>query len=547
MDIEPPTNYSDTASLQSNSEYSDAECEPQHDSDYEFQDTQIEPNIAPTGHSVINEIRGSLTQPAQVENANCDVTGTAPTTDVHKSISAESLPISSSTSTISGEIANSLSMVTVNDDDAADMQHDYMHDSVWRGQKKHIFILSEAGKPIYSLHGNEDKLATLFGVIQALVSFVQHGQDTITSIHAHGIKFVFLMCNTIILVAASRTNMSVTQLQLQLSDVYNQILSTLTNKHVTRIFEKRKNFDLRRSLAGSERLIYHLLANDSSNKRVTNNVFTFLTNSIRVLPLSTTVRANIVSAIQSNCSKIKDLVFAVLLANNKLISLVRMKKYSIHPADLRLVFNLIECSESFKASENWTPICLPKFDMNGYLYAHVSYLSDDCQACLLLLSVDPNVFFTLSDAKRRITDKLRSSKCLDAISKELEKPTNGGLNLTAIGIPDLRHFLFKPKSAAQLLCSELVPPYSTLNEFERLEGIYCDMLHRIHNIARPVKLIYEVREREVVLAWVTAAYELYAVFEPLVDKCAVIKNVDKLIKWIEKEYDVFFIRTHPTL
>lgn len=68
---------------------------------------------------------------------------------------------------------------------------------------------------------------------------------------------------------------------------------------------------------------------------VTNNVFTFLTNSIRVLPLPTTVRSSIVSGIQSNCSKIKDLVFAVLIANNKLISLVRMKKYSIHPADLR--------------------------------------------------------------------------------------------------------------------------------------------------------------------------------------------------------------------
>ncbi|XP_053959622.1 vacuolar fusion protein MON1 homolog A [Anastrepha ludens] len=535
--VETPTNYSDTASMQSNSEYSDAECEPHlDDSDY-FHDTEREESGI--GHSVISEIREGLT--VNGVNGSISINSSAHG-DVQKSISAESLPISNSTSTVSGEMVNSSTTV----DESTEVLDDYMHDSIWLGQKKHIFILSEAGKPIYSLHGNEDKLATLFGVIQALVSFVQHGQDAITSIHARGIKFVFLTRNTLTLVAASRTNMSVPQLQHQLSDVYNQILSTLTYKHVTRIFETRKNFDLRRSLAGSERLIYHLLANDSSNKRVTNNVFTFLTNSIRVMPLSSTVRSSIVSAIQSNCSKIKDLVFAVLIANNKLISLVRMKKYSIHPADLRLVFNLIECSESFKTSENWTPICLPKFDMNGYLYAHVSYLTDDCQACLLLLSVDPNVFFTLSDAKRRITDKLRSSKCLEAISKEIDKPSNGGLNLTTMGIPELRHFLYKPKSAAQLLCSELVPPYSTLKEFERLEGIYCDLLHRVHNSSRPLKLIYEVHDREVVLAWVTAAYELYAVFEPLVDKCAVIKNVDKLIKWIEKEYHVFFIRNHPT-
>lgn len=51
------------------------------------------------------------------------------------------------------------------------------------------------------------------------------------------------------------------------SDVYYQILSTLTYSHMSKIFEKRKNFDLRRLLSGSERLIFNLLANDSSNAR----------------------------------------------------------------------------------------------------------------------------------------------------------------------------------------------------------------------------------------------------------------------------------------
>lgn len=52
----------------------------------------------------------------------------------------------------------------------------------------------------------------------------------------------------------------------QFSDVYNQILSTLTLSHMTKIFEQRKNFDLRRLLAGSERLIDHLLTNDSQKR-----------------------------------------------------------------------------------------------------------------------------------------------------------------------------------------------------------------------------------------------------------------------------------------
>lgn len=43
----------------------------------------------------------------------------------------------------------------------------------WQAHDKHVFIFSIAGKPIYSRWGDEDKLASLFGVMQALTSFVQ--------------------------------------------------------------------------------------------------------------------------------------------------------------------------------------------------------------------------------------------------------------------------------------------------------------------------------------------------------------------------------------
>ncbi|EDV57778.1 vacuolar fusion protein MON1 homolog A [Drosophila erecta] len=527
MEVEQTSIRSDTNST---CEYLDAEGDPESPNLYQEADPDQE--AEQQNHSIISELRDGL-------GTTRDTSTLSPEPGQENkglAASVESLALSTSTS---AKTEDSLG-------GGLEEEYDYQHDSLWQGQKKHIFILSEAGKPIFSLHGNEDKLATLFGVIQALVSFVQMGQDAITSIHAGGIKFAFMQRSSLILVAASRSNMSVQQLQLQLGDVYNQILSILTYSHMTKIFERRKNFDLRRLLSGSERLFYNLLANDSSSAKVSNNIFTFLTNSIRVFPLPTTIRSQITSAIQSNCSKIKNLVFAVLIANNKLIALVRMKKYSIHPADLRLIFNLVECSESFKSSENWSPICLPKFDMNGYLHAHVSYLADDCQACLLLLSVDRDAFFTLAEAKAKITEKLRKSHCLETINEELQQPFNAKLYQQVVGIPELRHFLYKPKSTAQLLCPMLRHPYKSLAELERLEAIYCDLLHRIHNSSRPLKLIYEIKEREVVLAWATGTYELYAIFEPVVDKATVIKYVDKLIKWIEKEYDVYFIRNHAT-
>ena len=46
---------------------------------------------------------------------------------------------------------------------------------------------------------------------------------------------------------------------------------------------------------------------------------------------------------------------------------------------------------------------------------------------------------------------------------------------------------------------------------------------------------------------VTAGFELYAVFGPLVTKLIAINAVNKLLKWIKKEEDRLFILSSPTL
>ena len=88
----------------------------------------------------------------------------------------------------------------------------------------------------------------------------------------------------------------------------------------------------------------------------------YMLSAVQVLPMPSNLRENVSTVIKQNCSKSQNVVFALLIANNRLITLVRMKKYYIHPADLHLIFNFVNSSESFKLSESWAPICLPKFD-----------------------------------------------------------------------------------------------------------------------------------------------------------------------------------------
>lgn len=54
----------------------------------------------------------------------------------------------------------------------------------WRSHRKHVFVLSEAGKPIYTRYGTEEALSSTMGVMMALVSVVEAEKNIIRSIHA---------------------------------------------------------------------------------------------------------------------------------------------------------------------------------------------------------------------------------------------------------------------------------------------------------------------------------------------------------------------------
>ncbi|KAL1110484.1 hypothetical protein AAG570_008012 [Ranatra chinensis] len=419
-------------------------------------------------------------------------------------------------------------------DDEATAADQFFDTNEWKKHDNHIFILSSAGKPVYSRYGCEDKLVTLFGVMQALVSFVQDSDDSIQAIYAGKSLVVFLIRGPIILVSVSRSKESVQHLSDQLTYVYNQVVSVLTLTQVTRIFEQRRNYDLRRLLTGSERLINHLLD-------FTENEPEFTMNSVCCLPLSSSVRETISNAIISCCSKIKNLVFGILITGNRLITLVRLKKYHLKPCDLHLIFNMVSGSESFKTAENWTPICLPNFDSSGFLHAHVSYLADDCQACLLLLTVDKDLFFPLSAAKKNIVKVLRRTQCLDAINKALKTP---------LSVPDdiqtVHHFLYKCKKTSQMLAPAMTTPYHTTESANELLKQYEEMHSAIHQVGAPLNLIFQHTCTEIMLGWVNDNFEIYITFKPLISKSNCIEAVDKILKWIQKEEDKLFMLNMPT-
>lgn len=412
----------------------------------------------------------------------------------------------------------------------------------WLAGEKHIFVLSEAGKPIYSLGSDAgvesalEQLSSLGGIMQALASVVADSGDSIRSIRTSDTHIVFLSRPPLLLVCVSRLLLPPAHLSLQLSYIHSQIVAVLTSTQLEAIFKQRRNYDLRRLIGGSERLISSLSAGMDTDP-------SYFLSAVRCLALPSSVRDVISESIIRFCSKVPDMVFGILIAENQLVTLVRMKKYYIHPGDLHLVFNLINSSESFKHSESWTPLCLPKFDNSGFLHAHVSYLSDTCPACLVLLTADRNAFFSLSAAKAKVVERMERHGSIQAIVTAL---SNSAYTTGSLELGEMRHFVYKSRTAAQFTAPQFSPCYSSPGDQRRLYRLYLSLQNRLGAHSRPLKLTHLATSNETVLGWLTQAFELYAVFSPTTSKLAVITAVNKLLRWVKKEEDRLFILTAPT-
>lgn len=236
---------------------------------------------------------------------------------------------------------------------------------------KHYLILSTAGKPIWSRHGSDTMITSYIGVIQTLISFYSSPSGELRGFTAGGVRFVIMSRGSLNLVAISKLGESEAQLRNQLEALYMQILSTLTLPVMERMFKSRANMDLRRPLQGTETLLSALADGFTRGSPST------LLGALECLRLRKTHRSTINNTLLKTRSP--NLLYGLLVAGGRLVSVVRPRKHSLHPGDLHLIFNMLFEAGGVKAGggENWIPLCLPGFNNTGYLYMYVSFLNLD--------------------------------------------------------------------------------------------------------------------------------------------------------------------------
>ncbi|WOL01953.1 protein SAND [Canna indica] len=435
----------------------------------------------------------------------------------------------------------------------------------WRKRKKHYFILSHSGKPIFSRYGDEHRLAGFSATLQAIISFVESSGDHIKYIRAGNHQVVFLVKGPIYLVCISCTEESYDTLKRQVELIYGQMLLILT-KSVNRCFERNPKFDMTPLLKGTDAVFSSLIHAFSWNPA------TFL-HAYTCLPLTYATRQAAGAILQDVADS--GVLFALLMCKHKVVSLVGAQKASLHPDDMLLLSNFIMASESFRTSESFSPICLPRYNPMVFLYAYVHFL-DVMDTYLVLLSTASDSFYHLKDCRIRIENVLVKSNVLSEVQRSM---LDGGLHVEDVPLDSSRrsrslppqlaadntipefslspaitggpsglwHFIYRSINLDQYVSSEFSSPISNPSQRKRLFRAYQRLYASMHDKGTgPHKTQFRRDEDFVLLCWITQDFELYAAFDPLAEKAQAIKTCNRVCQWVrDLENEIFLFGASP--
>ena len=307
----------------------------------------------------------------------------------------------------------------------------------WRRRKKHMFVFSNAGKPVFSRYGDEQMMSTFFAAAQAIISFVgDKWGDGLLSMEgglrgpgggspwkrkanrdsrAQGppgkLKALFLEKGPLTFVCVSRTDEPASVLRHQLDLLHSQFISILT-LGIERAFARSASFDMRKLLNGTGPLLRSVIHSGTWDLPV-------VLGGVAPLPLEIGLRKQIAQSLQG-CF-VPDVMCSLLFTADRVICISKRKRFKLNHKDLFLFTNFVRLNDSFKQSESFTPFCFPSFNPSAFLYVYVSYVTED--VCLAFVSGRADSFHELAEAKVFVESFLRQPTVRTGLEQALREDT----------------------------------------------------------------------------------------------------------------------------
>ena len=251
--------------------------------------------------------------------------------------------------------------------------------------------------------------------------------------------------------------------------------------------------------------------------------------------LSQSLRESVFNAISSCAVSAPNVVFSILFSvdpkdqNNSSneINLVVIcnhnSKARLNPLDTQLVYSLVLASESQLQSVEsfWMPLCLPRFDANNFLHAHISYLSD--KYCLALLTTDREDFHKCQLMKDSIIDRLARVQL-----------TSSRSNLSDLSQPQLQYLWYQSHRQSVLWRQSCLSDFSSINYY------ITDRMLKSN-----LKTFWIRSESDgLLLGWHSPTFQMYAQFDVTITQMQALTAIQAIIKWIKKEEEKFVIKDY---
>lgn len=243
---------------------------------------------------------------------------------------------------------------------------------------RQYFVLTDAGKQVFTSRGpetsadpdvNPDTTTNIVGIIQALISvFLDDDNDKLRAINAGKTRITFLLRPPLYYACVSSWGEPESVTRSHMEYLHLQILSIVTGAQLRRMFERRTNVDLGRLLAGADSFLTSLITRMEFD-------LAMATSSLHCLKLEPGLRKR-AADILIPPKGTKDILYILLVARDRVVSLVRPKKHSVHPADVHIILNTLHSPSIYNspASSLWIPMCLPKFNSGSFVNACISFL-----------------------------------------------------------------------------------------------------------------------------------------------------------------------------
>ncbi|CAI2351804.1 unnamed protein product [Caenorhabditis sp. 36 PRJEB53466] len=400
-----------------------------------------------------------------------------------------------------------------------------------------VFILSEFGRPIFVNSGNEVEMCSLFALICAFVDRCRTWGDSLLTMTSQDKYIQFLHKSPLIFCVVSKYP---EQLDEQLEVLFEQICSILSKSQLENVYVKKgDNYDLRKLLRGTDRLI------DSSISSWRGSSINLVDSSISAIPMNPSDR-EFLSTTMATClgaAKLDGALFGIMIAHRQIAAIVRFKKYVIHPRDMNILINLVSDKSFQTDSQNWVPICLPRFNDTGFFYAYISYpwREQDVPACLVLLSVKRDHFDGLKEVRQGIVSKLENnSKFFANFSQATRTPNLYQISQIGSNSESLWSFLYLNHSSRQVcLSASKIPLISrderwvTRSELRRSAALSARHPH--------LRTLFVRGTKHCLFVWVTDLFSLYCIFGPFVTATTAFQIVEKLLKSLKSHEQRYFI------